>query len=280
MAASKSPQKKQNGHDHNTVSYFGWSQEDRYLLEGPRSRTAEFFRVLRICKEFIHGFRKLHFLGPCVTVFGSARFDEDHRYYVLARKIGTELAKTGFTVMTGGGPGIMEAANRGAQEGNGRSVGCNILLPQEQEANPYLDVIATFRYFFVRKVMLVKYSQAFIIMPGGYGTMDEAFEAATLIQTGKILNFPVIFVGRDYWQPLFDFLRNIMVTEGTISEFDTDRFLLTDSIEDVIGHLSMCPSNLAGTDKKNRSVREWNLQDWEQKQAEESEWTAPTAGTG
>jgi uncharacterized protein (TIGR00730 family) len=280
MTATQSRQPQTNGHDHHMASYFGWSQEDRYLLEGPRSRTAEFFRVLRICKEFIHGFRKLHFLGPCVTVFGSARFDEEHRYYTLAREIGAELARTGFTVMTGGGPGIMEAANRGAQEANGRSVGCNILLPEEQEANPYLDVVATFRYFFVRKVMLVKYSQAFIIMPGGYGTMDEAFEAATLIQTGKILNFPVIFVGKEYWQGLFDFLRNTMVPERTISEFDTDRFFLTDSVEDVIAHLSMCPSNLSGLDKKNRSVREWHLHDWKRERAEESEWTSPTAGTG
>jgi len=270
---------KQSSHDHYTAASFGWIQEDRYLLEGPRSRTAEFFRLMRIAKEFIHGFRKLHFLGPCVSVFGSARFDEDHEYYILAREIGAELTRIGFTVMTGGGPGIMEAANRGAQEANGRSVGCNILLPHEQEPNPYIDVLATFRYFFVRKVMLVKYSQAFIIMPGGYGTMDEAFEAATLIQTGKILNFPVIFVGKKFWDPMFKFLRETMVEQGTISDFDIHRFLLTDSVEEVIEALSTCPSNAGPHDKKDRPSRIWNMRDWKKEPPEHSEWS-PTASTG
>ena len=234
-------------------------REDRQLLEGPRSRTAEFFRVLRIAREFIRGFRALHFLGPCISVFGSARFDEHHRYYQLARQIGSELARLGFTVITGGGPGIMEAANRGAKEAGGRSVGCNIILPHEQRANPYLDKVIMFRYFFVRKVMLVKYSQAFIIMPGGFGTMDEAFEAATLIQTGKIHDFPVVFMGVEYWQPLFDFLRERMIHEKTIDPGDMSRFVLTDSIEEVLAQLERCPSKPHGWQNGRVQVREWEL---------------------
>jgi uncharacterized protein (TIGR00730 family) len=275
--SSEEPAKK--SHDHYTATNFGWIQEDRYLLEGPRSRTAEFFRLMRIAKEFIHGFRKLHFLGPCVSVFGSARFKEDHEYYIQARQIGAELTRIGFTVMTGGGPGIMEAANRGAQEANGRSVGCNIILPHEQDANPYIDILATFRYFFVRKVMLVKYSQAFIIMPGGFGTIDEAFEAATLIQTGKVLNFPVIFVGKSYWQPMFDFINNVMVEQETISAHDVHRFLLTDSIEEVIEALSACPSNAGPSDKQERPSRVWNMRNWKKQPPTANEWS-PTASTG
>ena len=234
-------------------------REDRQLLGGPRSRTAEFFRVLRIAREFIRGFRALHFLGPCISVFGSARFDEQHRYYQLARQVGSELARLGFTVITGGGPGIMEAANRGAKEAGGRSVGCNIILPHEQLANPYLDKVVTFRYFFVRKVMLVKYSQAFIIMPGGFGTMDEAFEAATLIQTGKIHDFPVVFVGIEYWQPLFDFLRERMILEKTIDPDDMSRFVLTDSIEEVLAQLERCPSKPRGWKDGRVQARQWEL---------------------
>lgn len=217
-------------------------REDRKLLEGPRSRTAEFFRVMRIVVEFIRGFRALHWLGPCITVFGSARFKESNRYYQLAREIGAAAARNGFGVITGGGPGIMEAANRGAREAGGRSIGCNIILPEEQAANPYIDKLVTFRYFFVRKVMLVKYSQAFVIMPGGFGTLDEAFEAATLIQTRKIFDFPVVFVGVDYWRPLFDFLRNTMLKERTISAEDIERVVLTDSVDEVVACLTGCPS--------------------------------------
>ena len=235
-------------------------QDDRKLLEGPRSRTAEFFRVVRISTEFIRGFRALHFLGPCVSVFGSARFQEGHRYYELARRVGQEIARMGFTVITGGGPGIMEAANRGAKEAGGRSVGCNIVLPMEQAANPYLDKLVTFRYFFVRKVMLVKYSQAFVIMPGGFGTMDEAFEAATLIQTRKIFSFPVIFVGRDYWQPLFDFLRERMIHERTIDPADYAHFVLTDSVEEVVELLQNCPSLPRKQTAERIESREWQFQ--------------------
>ncbi len=231
---------------------------DRRLLAGPRSRLDEFFRVVRICVEFIRGFRALHFLGPCVTVFGSARFDEQHRYYKLARQAGQEIAKLGFVVMTGGGPGIMEAANRGARDVRGKSVGCNIILPHEQQANPYLDKLVTFRYFFVRKVMLVKYSQAFVIFPGGLGTLDEAYEAATLIQTGKISSFPLIFVGRDYWQPLFDFMRDTLLKQGCISPEDLDWIILTDSLDDLIARLGVCPSIPQKSDGRTLS-RLWKL---------------------
>src|SRR5580765_7592539 len=156
------------------------------LLEGPRARVVEFKRVWRIAAEFIRGFRALHFVGPCVTVFGSARFKEGDPYYQLAREVGKGIASLGMTTMTGGGPGIMEAANRGAKEAGGTSIGCNIILPHEQKPNPYLDRFVEFRYFFVRKLMLIKYSYAFVVMPGGFGTLDELFESLTLVQTGKI----------------------------------------------------------------------------------------------
>src|SRR5205085_4974507 len=167
--------------------------------------------------QFLRGFRHLHFVGPCVTVFGSARFHEDHPYYALARQVGSQLALAGFTVMTGGGPGIMEAANRGAKDVGGRSVGCNIKLPQEQKPNPHLDTWIDFEYFFVRKTMLVKYSYAFVVMPGGFGTLDELFEVATLIQTGKLEDFPVALMGKDYWAPLLDQIKRV-VAERTIDQ--------------------------------------------------------------
>ncbi|MEX0724822.1 MAG: TIGR00730 family Rossman fold protein [Planctomycetaceae bacterium] len=236
----------------------GWLAEDRYLLEGPRSRTAEFFRVLRIMREFIRGFRELHFLGPCVTAFGSARFAEDHHYYKLARRMGAEIAKLGFTVITGGGPGIMEAANRGAKEVGGRSVGCNIVLPKEQKPNPYLDKFVTFNYFFVRKVMLVKYSQAFLIFPGGFGTLDEAFEAVTLMQTRKIFDFPVVFMGKEYWQPLFDFMQNTLLTQMTIDAHDLELVTLTDDIEEALMKMSLCPSQPCKTGEDGIETRKWN----------------------
>lgn len=229
--------------------------EDRRLLGGPRSRTAEFFRLVRIFFEFLRGFRSLHFLGPCVTIFGSARFDENHRYYKLARATAAAVARDGFNIMTGGGPGIMEAANRGAKDVGGYSIGCNIVLPHEQAANPYIDRLVTFRYFFVRKVMLVKYSQAFIIFPGGFGTLDEAFEAATLIQTGKLFGFPLIFVGVDYWQPFFDAMRSTMLAEGCIDRADYDRFLLTDDVDEVLHRLAWCPSMPAT--RRGRASRAW-----------------------
>jgi len=213
------------------------SAEEGRFLSGPQRRGSELMRVLRITREFIRGFRALHFVGPCVTVFGSARFPEDNRYYQLARELGSELARRGFAVMTGGGPGIMEAANRGAREAGGLSIGCNIELPHEQQPNPYLDRWVDFRYFFVRKVMLVKYSCAFVLMPGGFGTMDEIFETATLIQTGKIDGFPLVLMGGDFWQPLLDFLRRTMVPEGTIDPGDVERFVVEDDPAVVADHV-------------------------------------------
>ena len=210
--------------------------EERVFLEGPRARRRELWSILTLLREFIRGFRALHFVGPCVTVFGSARFKPDHPYYEVAREVGRRLAKMGFTVMTGGGPGIMEAANRGAKEAGGFSVGCNIVLPQEQKINAYLDRWVTFRHFYVRKVMLVKYSYAFVVMPGGLGTMDEFFEAAVLIQTGKIQGFPVVLLCKDYWKPLVEFL-NEMIDVGTIDRQDMDLFLFTDSVDDAITHI-------------------------------------------
>jgi uncharacterized protein (TIGR00730 family) len=214
------------------------SEPDRVLLEGPRSRLREFMTLLRVGRDFVRGFRTLHWAGPCVTVFGSARFEEDHRYYAMAREVGAALVKIGFTVMTGGGPGVMEGANRGAREAGGRSVGCNIELPFEQEPNPYLDRWVTCRYFFVRKVLLVKYSYAFIVLPGGFGTLDELSEALTLIQTRKIRQFPIVLMGREYWAPFLAMIKT-MVDAGTVSGSDIDLMLVTDSPADAMAHLEL-----------------------------------------
>ena len=212
------------------------AREERRFLAGPRSRWKELVSVLRFMGEFFRGFRTLHFVGPCVTVFGSARFLDDHPYYQLTRKVGAGLARMGFTVMTGGGPGLMEAASRGAKEAGGFTVGCNIVLPEEQKLNPYLDRAVSFEHFFIRKVMLVKYSYAFVVMPGGIGTMDELFEALTLIQTKKIENFPVVLMGIEYYRPLMAVLVK-MVRAGTISNTDLDLLLLTDSVEEAMSHV-------------------------------------------
>ena len=212
------------------------TKEERIFLEGPQPRKWEFWTLTRIFREFLKGFRTLHFVGPCVTVFGSARFKEDHPYYELARAVGSSLSRIGFTVMTGGGPGIMEAANRGAREEGGPSIGCNIILPTEQKPNRYLDRWIEFRYFFVRKTMLIKYSYAFVVLPGGVGTMDELFEAVTLIQTKKIRSFPVVLMGKDYYAPLIEFLKR-MVDAGTIDAADLDLLLVTDSIDDAMSHI-------------------------------------------
>ena len=210
------------------------SATERRFLAGPAARLEELRRAIGIFFEFMRGFRKLHFVGPCVTVFGSARFGETHPFYELARTTGRSLAHAGFAVMTGGGPGIMEAANRGAREGGGYTIGCNIVLPMEQKPNPYLDLMLEFRHFFVRKVMLVKYSQAFIAMPGGIGTMDEVFETLTLIQTNKMTDFPVVLMGSDYWQPLLEWLRQKMVAERTIGVEDLALLRVTDSVEEAV----------------------------------------------
>src|SRR6266498_2038591 len=209
---------------------------DEIFLKGPRSRLAEFLTLLRVMRDFLRGFRTLHFVGPCVTVFGSARIQPDDPHYELARKMGSAIARLGFTVMTGGGPGIMEAANRGAKEVGGRSVGCTIELPSEQPTNPYLDRCVRLHYFFVRKTLLVKYSYAFVVMPGGAGTLDELFEALTLIQTGKIKNFPIVIMGTDYWKELIGFI-NKMAQRGMIAAADLSLIYWTDSVEEAIAHI-------------------------------------------
>jgi uncharacterized protein (TIGR00730 family) len=231
---------------------------DRYFLEGPHSRGSEFLFSLRVFAEFIRGFRNLHFVGPCVTVFGSARFGSDHPYYDLARKVGRGLAELGFSVMTGGGPGLMEAANRGAREAKGISLGCNIKLPSEQAPNSYLDRWVLFDHFFVRKVLLLKYSYAFVIMPGGFGTLDELFETLTLIQTGKIHEFPVIIMGREYWSPAREFLKR-MVDAGTVHAKDLELVYFTDSVEeamDIIKVRSIARFGLKRAARPRRILRE------------------------
>ena len=209
---------------------------DEIFLEGPRSRFAEFFTLLRVMRDFLRGFRTLHFVGPCVTVFGSARVKPDDPYYELARKMGAAIAQLGFTVMTGGGPGIMEAANHGAKEVGGRSVGCNIELPFEQVSNLYLDRCVRLHYFFVRKALLIKYSYAFVVMPGGAGTLDELFEALTLIQNGKIKNFPIVIMGTGYWNQLIAFIEQ-MAQRGKISSSDLKLIFTTDSVDEAIAHI-------------------------------------------
>jgi uncharacterized protein (TIGR00730 family) len=231
-------------YDNNEIQYIaGWgaapgTTDVVRFLQGPQKRLEELARAARIFCEFVRGFRALHFVGPCVTVFGSARFTENHQYYRLARAVGGKLANAGFAVMTGGGPGIMEAANRGAKEIGGRSIGCNVELPKEQRPNPYLDQWTTFRYFFVRKVMLVKYSYAFIALPGGFGTLDELFETATLIQTAKIHDFPLVLMAREFWRPLLDFMADRLVRENTIDSRDLDRILVTDSPEEAVAAIT------------------------------------------
>ena len=207
---------------------------ERRLLTGHQPRGHELLQATRIFAECVKGFRSLHFVGPCVTVFGSARFKEDHPYYVLARELGAKLAEAGFTVMTGGGPGLMEAANRGAKDKGGYSVGSNITLPVEQKPNAYLDRWVEFRYFFVRKMLLEKYSYAFVAMPGGIGTLDEIFETAVLIQTGKMREFPFVLMGKSFWTPLLDYLRELPLSAGTIDVADVERWIVTDSSDEAV----------------------------------------------
>jgi uncharacterized protein (TIGR00730 family) len=202
---------------------------EQEFLEGPHSRTFEFVHAFQVFFEMIKAFRHLHFLGPCVTVFGSARFGEDHVYYQLARQVAQQLSLKGFCIMTGGGPGVMEAANRGAKDMNGRSVGCNITLPKEQRPNPYLDSWLEFKYFMVRKFMLAKYSYGFVALPGGFGTLDELFEVLTLIQTGKMRDFPVVLMGLDFWQPVKSLIEQQLLAAGTIDGDDIKTVYFTDS---------------------------------------------------
>jgi hypothetical protein len=211
--------------------------EDRKLLE-PTARPAflntDPWRALRILAEFVEGFDALAELGPAITVFGSARIGRESPIYEQARDIGHRLAKEGYAVITGGGPGAMEAANRGCQEGGGMSVGCNIELPHEQSINEYVDLGVEFRYFFARKTMFVKYADGFVILPGGFGTMDELFEALTLIQTGKVRNFPIILVGTTFYGGLIDWIRTRLLADGMIDPGDLDLISVTDDPAEVI----------------------------------------------
>ncbi|MGN6294224.1 MAG: TIGR00730 family Rossman fold protein [Chitinophagaceae bacterium] len=210
--------------------------KEHIFLDGPKSRGYELGFAFRVFRQFIKGFRCLHFMGPCITVFGSARFKEDHPYYQQAREFGKRIAALGFTTMTGGGPGIMEAANRGAYESGGVSVGCNIQLPFEQKENPYLHKSVTFEHFFVRKVLLIKYSYAFIIMPGGFGTMDEFFETLTLVQTKTITQFPIVLFGKEYYRELLETIED-MAKKGTIAKEDMELVLVTDDIDEAMAHI-------------------------------------------
>lgn len=209
------------------------SKEEINFLKGPQSRWKDFKFTIKVVREFIRGFRSLHFIGPCVTVFGSARFKDDHPYYEKTVEVSAAIAKLGFTILTGGGPGIMEAANKGAKSVGGRSVGCNITLPHEQHANSYLDKWVDMDLFFVRKTMLVKYSYAFVVMPGGFGTLDEFFEALTLIQTGKIKRFPIVLMCKEFHAKLMEYVQ-YMIEAKTISPEDIDLIYYTDDVEDAV----------------------------------------------
>ncbi len=239
-------------------------QSEHQLLEGPKSRLRELRTVTRVTREMMRGFRALHFVGPCVTVFGSARIKPESAEYDLARRVAATLAQVGYTIITGGGPGIMEAGNRGAREAGGTSIGCNIRLPFEQEPNPYLDVSVDFDYFFVRKMMLVKYSYAFVVMPGGFGTLDEMFEALTLIQTAKIHDFPVVVMGSEYWGPLREQI-DAMVGTGMIAKADTDLLRFTDDVDEAVEHVRSRTVERFGLERKLRPLRilgERGLQHW------------------
>ncbi|RYY13372.1 MAG: TIGR00730 family Rossman fold protein [Chitinophagaceae bacterium] len=229
--------------------------KQQVYLDGPDTREHELGFAWRVFKQLIKGMRTLHFVGPCITVFGSARFDETHKYYIAAREFGKRISDIGFTTMTGGGPGIMEAANRGAFENNGHSVGCNIQLPFEQKPNPYMQESITFEHFFVRKVLLKKYSYAFIIMPGGFGTLDEFFETLTLIQTKTMTQFPIVIYGTEYHKDLIEYC-NFLVEAGTISAADMKLVLLTDNIDDAMQHIQ---TYITGNYKVKPRKRIWWL---------------------
>jgi len=244
------------GSDTSQPSPPGYS--DAFMLAGPRSRLQELLMLGRAMRDFLRGFRALHFVGPCVTIFGSARFHAGHPYYGVAREVGRRTSGLGFTVMTGGGPGLMEAANRGARDAGGRSIGCNIELPMEQEPNPYLDRWVNCHYFFVRKVLLFKYSYAFVALPGGLGTLDELSEALTLIQTGKIRNYPVILVGTEFWKPFVDLLKE-MLEEGAIGAKDLDLLLVTDDLDAAMAHLEVNAVTAFGLRRVPRRNPKWWL---------------------
>jgi uncharacterized protein (TIGR00730 family) len=215
------------------MSNHKFNSEEIKFLAGPQSRLKDFLFTIKVVWEFVKGFRVLHFVGPCITIFGSARFKEDHPYYLQTRELAGKIARTGFTIMTGGGPGAMEAANRGAKDVGGRSVGCNIVLPFEQSPNPYLDRFTNIKYFFVRKVLLLKYSYGLVAVPGGFGTLDELFEVLTLIQTTMIKKYPVVIFGKEYHKNLIAYM-DTMIEEGTISKEDKHLFLLTDDVDEAV----------------------------------------------
>lgn len=210
-----------------------FTTEEHFLTETETFATG-LWRAMRIFFHYMRGFYAFRHVQNCVTVFGSARFKENHPYYQLGLELGSALAKQGFTVMTGGGPGLMEAVNKGAHDAKGLSVSCNIQGTEFEQTNPYVTTTIVMKYFFVRKIMLTKYSLAFIALPGGLGTLDELFEMATLIQTGKIKNFPLVLMIKEFWQPLINFLQNTMVANGTIRQSDLDKIFVTDSPEEAI----------------------------------------------
>jgi uncharacterized protein (TIGR00730 family) len=226
----------------NRAARMGAATEDERLLQSPAAqpaRAGDFtssdpWRVFRIIGEFVEGFDALARIGPSVTIFGSARVKPDHAQYQQARETARLLGQAGFSIITGGGPGIMEAANRGARDAGALSIGCNIELPFEQSINEYVDVAINFRYFFVRKTMFVKYAEAFVIFPGGFGTLDELSEALTLIQTGKIHGFPVVLYGREFWQGFLDWIRNTLLAEGKVSPDDLELMQIADTPEDIV----------------------------------------------
>ena len=222
----------------------------------------ETWRIFRIMSEFVEGFEELSNIGPAVTIFGSARFHKNHKYYKKAVEISGLLAKNGYTIITGGGPGIMEAANKGASVNTGVSVGLNIVLPKEQKPNPFQNKSLNFKYFFARKVMFVKYAMGYVCMPGGFGTLDEFFEALTLIQTHRIYPFPLILVGKEYWEGLMHWIKTTMLKEKTISKEDIDLMKLTDDPQEVLSvinahrdwKIKMIKKSLGK--KENKSLRD------------------------
>ena len=237
------------------------SKSESLFIEEPLTRLKNLLFTFKVQYNFIKAFRKMHFIGPCVTIFGSARFGPETAHYKSAEKIGAEMAKLGFTVMTGGGPGIMEAANKGAYEAGGNSVGCNIVLPIEQKPNPYLHKWIYIPYFFIRKVILVKYSYAFIVMPGGIGTLDELFEALTLIQTKIISGFPIVIFDKDYHKELYHHIK-IMVKNESISQEDMQLLFVTDSVEELTDHIKKYSIQKFGLKKEKHKTKWWF---WERK---------------
>lgn len=197
----------------------------------------ESWRIFRIMAEFVEGFEQLATISPSVSIFGSARTKPEHDYYKTTEELAYQLSEAGFSVVSGGGPGLMEAANKGAFRGKSQSIGLNIMLPHEQSGNPYQDISLNFKHFFSRKVMFVKYASAYVVMPGGFGTLDELAEVLTLMQTGKSRRFPIILMGREFWTPLVDWFKNTLVTEGTISPDDLNLFKITDDIDEAIQHI-------------------------------------------